>query len=271
MRNKKLFSFNEERDAEKIVLNGFENGKIDYSQMYLVAKYFRTNFNYGEIRLERELIEFCKKQDENFNPIIDAESIKKWIKSAMKYGLRKIDGIAISQPEITFLKTITIPKDRKLLFSALVISKALKKGNTKRNQKDFKHSDNYYIRYGNLSDIVKLSGLTKITEVGLMKIFHKYLEHLTTYSPEQELIKLNYANDETKGAIEISNMDKIMEYYELLLGKGSDTYSGVFCEVCGNEIVKASNKQKYCKNCAKTRRKEQVKKSVRKFRTNVIQ
>jgi len=266
VRNKKLFSFNEERDAENIVLNGFENGKIDYSQMYLVAKYFRTNFNYGEIRLERELIDFCKKQDENFNPVIDVESIKKWIKSAMAYGLRKIDSVSISQPEIAFLKTIEIQKDRKLLFCALVISKALKKGNTKRKKEEFKHSDNYYIRYGNLGDIIKLSGLTKITEVGLMKIFHKYLKHLSSYSPEKELVKLDYAHDEPKGAIEITNMDKVMEYYELLLGKSSDTYDGVFCEVCGDEIIKASNNQKYCKSCATKARNEKQKELMRKRR-----
>ena len=65
MRSKKIFSFDEKKDAEEIITNGFEKG-IDYSKMYVVAKYFRSISGFGAIRLERELIKFCKTQDANF-------------------------------------------------------------------------------------------------------------------------------------------------------------------------------------------------------------
>ena len=124
MRSKKVFSFDEEKDAEEVIKNGFPNGTIDYNKMYLVAKYFRKSFKYGAIRLERELIKFCKDQDRNFNPVIDADSVKKWVKSAMNYELRKIDSITISQKEIDALKNIDQPHERKLLFITFVLSKA---------------------------------------------------------------------------------------------------------------------------------------------------
>ncbi len=47
--------------------------------MYIVSKYIRQTFDYGEIRLEKAVIKFCKEQDPNFNPIMERESIKKWI------------------------------------------------------------------------------------------------------------------------------------------------------------------------------------------------
>jgi hypothetical protein len=104
MRTKKHFSFDEEKDAEKIYNNGFLNGTIDYSQMYLVAKYIRQTCGYGEIRLEKAVIKFCENQDKNFNKITEADTIRKWVKSALNYDLRKIDSVTLSVKEIDILK-----------------------------------------------------------------------------------------------------------------------------------------------------------------------
>lgn len=66
MATKKRFSFDEEKEAEEIFKNGFPGGKLDYGKMYLIAKYFRETFGYGEVRLEREMLKFCKEHDKNF-------------------------------------------------------------------------------------------------------------------------------------------------------------------------------------------------------------
>jgi hypothetical protein len=260
MRNKKIFSFDEERDAEEVIRDGFPNEAIDYSKMYLVAKYFRQKFNYGEIRLERELIKFCKVQDENFNPIVDSESIKKWIKAAMDYNLRKIESVTISQKEIDFLKSIEVPKDRKILFMTLILSKALKK--TEHSKQAV--SDKYYIRYNNFLDIIRLAKISNLSEVGLADIYNKYKEHFGLYSPERELLKLKYA-DPTGEGVDIDDMDKIMDYYELFFEKKKEMF---FCSVCGKEIVKKNNKQKYCADCSKGMRKERQKKIMRERRSS---
>ena len=47
MRTKKDFIFDEKSEAKKIINNGFENNKIDYGKMYLVAKYTKDKNNYG--------------------------------------------------------------------------------------------------------------------------------------------------------------------------------------------------------------------------------
>lgn len=268
MRNKKIFSFDEIKDAEDVILNGFPNGVIDYSKMYLVAKYFRDNFKYGAIRLERELIRFCKSQSKNFNPVVESESIKKWIKSAMMYELRKIDSVTISQKEIDFLKGVEIPKDRKLLFMTLIMAKALKKRSTKRKKSDLKVSDNYYIHYSNFLDIIRLSKLRNVTEVELANIFYKYKDFLTLYNAERELIRVDFVDKDSDNGITIDDLSKTSEYYEVFFGNNK---AKSYCANCGKEIVKNSNKQKYCKECSQKLRKEQKRVWIKNARQKVGQ
>ena len=256
MRNKKVFSFNEEKDAVEIIKNGFPNGVIDYSAMYLVAKYFRQTMKYGAIRLERELIKFCKEQDKNFNPVVDAESIQKWVTSAMNYDLRKIENITISQQEIDFLKTIESSKDRKLLFMTLVLSKALKHRGTRRKKTEFKISDNYYIHYNNFSDIIRLSGLKNVSEIDLADVYSKYSEHLTFYHAEKELIKINFIDKHSENGIVVDNLNETLKFYDALFGKNA---SVSHCVDCGRQMIKSNNKQIYCKVCAFKHKNEQDK------------
>ena len=256
MRNKKVFSFDEEKDAKAIIANGFPDGAIDYSAMYLVAKYLRQTLKYGAIRLERELIRFCKEQDKNFNPVVDAESIQKWVTSAMNYDLRKIESITISQQEIDFLRMIDSSKDRKLLFMTLVLSKALKYRGTRRKKTDLKVSDNYYIHYNNFLDIIRLSGLRNISEIDLADIYSKYSEHFIFYHAEKELIKINFIDKRSENGAVIDNLNNTLEIYDTLFGKN---VSITHCADCRREMIKNNNKQIYCKVCAFKHKNEQDK------------
>ena len=135
MRTKKDFIFDEKSEAKKIINNGFENNKIDYGKMYLVAKYIKDKNNYGALRLEKELIKFCTDADKEFNPITQRDYIKKWVKSAMEYSLREINEVYISKKDVEFLKTIEQEKERKILFATLIIAKALKVSGTRRKER----------------------------------------------------------------------------------------------------------------------------------------
>jgi hypothetical protein len=253
MRNKKTFSFDEEKDAIEIVTNGFPNNSIDYTKMYVVAKYFKRAFGYGEIRLEREVIRFCLAQDKNFNPIVDAPAIKRWVKSAMAYDLRKINSVTISQKEIDFLKTIEIQKERKLLFAVLILAKALKRRGTKRKQENFKVSDKYYIHYNNFLSIIKLAGIKNISEVDLAYILHKYKDQFLFYNAEKELIRIEYIDKGLESGVLIDNLDNVMSHYDMLFGKNIYITN---CAKCNKKITKNTNKKKYCSNCAKILEKE---------------
>jgi|WetSurSiteA1Bulk_404760.scaffolds.fasta_scaffold00605_2 hypothetical protein len=265
MRNKKSFSFDEEKDAQEIFNNGFPDGNIDYSKMYLVAKFIRQTYDYGEIRLEREIIRFCKAQDKNFNPIIEADSIKKWVRSALRYDLRKIDSVLVSQKELDLIKDINNNKERKLLFSILVFSKALKKGNVKKDKSNLKTSDNYYIHYNNFMDIIRLSRLNNVSETDLADILYKYKDYFTFYNAERELIRLDFTDKTPQKIITIYDLNNIMDYFSIIF---EDHKPMALCENCGKEIKKNSNKQKYCKDCAKIIKKEKHLLVVQKIRAN---
>lgn len=263
MRNKKSFSFNEEKDAEKLYNDGFQDGKIDYSKMYLVAKYIRQIFDYGEIRLEKEIIRYCKKQEVNFNPIKEAGYIKKWVKSALNYDLRKIESVSVSIKEIETLKQINSNRDRKLIFTMLIFSKALKKGSVKRDKSKLKTSENYYIHYNNFPDIIRLSRLNNITETDFADILHEHRECFTFYNAERELIRINFTDTNYDKEIIITDLSNVMDYYNIVF----ETHRPVdYCKRCGKEIKKNNNKQKYCKSCAKTIKTEQQKIIMRKRR-----
>lgn len=268
MRNKKSFSFDEETDAQKVYNQGFPDGCIDYSKMYLVAKFVRQTFGYGEIRLERELIRFCKEQDKNFNPIIEADAIKKWVRSAMKYDLRKIESVSLSQREVDFIKKIDSNKDKKLLFSILVFSKALKKGSVKRDKSKLKTSDNYYIHYNNFQDIIRLSKINNISETDLADVLYKYKDYFTFYNAERELIRLDFIDKKPHKEILIYDLNNISNYFSILFENHKPIST---CEICGIEIEKNSNVQKYCKKCSKQIANEQRKflmRNLRKRRKN---
>ena len=266
MRTKKEFSFNEEEQAEAILLEGFQDGLIDYSKMYLIAKYFRETNGFGAIRLERELIRFCKEQNPNFNPVVEAENIKKWVRSALNYNLRKVSAVGITASEINLLRTIDSDKDRKILFVILVLSKALKQRNSRQKKTEFKTSLNCYIHYNNFLNIIRLSHISGFTEIDLANMLHEYKNFFTFYNPEMELIRVEYADMIQKEILFITDLSNMLEYYELLFGKKKPA---AFCSDCHKPIIKNSNKQKRCKECAAVYRKEQKKLWIRNSRLRV--
>jgi len=270
MRSKKVFSFNEEKDAEMIIENGFKNNLIDYSEMYVVAKYFRETFSYGEVRLERELIKFSKKHDINFNPVVEAVQIKKWVKSAMKYGLRSPSEIYLSQKEIEFLKTIKNPKDRKLLFIILVFAKT-PKGSRKSDSGDLKLYPlrRFYLHYRNLSDIIKISKFTGMTDIKLCQIIGKYKNSFEILSPERQLIMLKYTFPERDIPITIKHNNDILKYYDLLMSEKDEKKEPTTfnCKRCGRETKKIKNNQKYCPLCASNLKKERDRERIRRKRS----
>lgn len=262
MRNKRIFLFNEEKEAAYIYNNGFSGSALDYTKMYLIAKYIRKITNYGEIRLEKELIRFSKQHDKNFNPILEAKNIKKWVKSALEYNLRDIPHVSISKKEISKLNAIKNNRDRKILFSILIFAKALKKGNVKKKKRDTKPSPFYYIHYNNFPDIIRISKLNNISEIDLADILHNYKHMFTFYNPDRELIRLEYG--EKEGNIIIGDLNNIMKYYDILFEEHKIIG---YCERCNKEITKNNNKQKYCKDCARIISNEKHKNIMRKKRS----
>lgn len=253
MRTKKYFLFDEEKEAEKIINNGFENDIIDYSKMYIIAKYFKKHMKCTKKGLEQELVKFCKKYDKNFNPVLEMEQLKRWVKSAYTYNLRMINEVFISNKDIDFLKSMNTERERKIMFATIVLAKALKIGGTKKKRIITHTSDNYYIRYGNLSDVARLSGISKMRDIDVAKIYHKYKEHFFFYKPEKELIRIDFIDKSPGDKVMISNFDNLAEEYNKFF---SDIPDILVCEMCGKSFEKTGRNQRFCKECSENRRRE---------------
>lgn len=261
MRSNKYLIFNEKEEAEKIIKNGFENKKINYGKMHIIAKYLKQELGYGQKRLEAELVSFCQKVDKNFNPVVESELIKKWVNSGMLYTLKQIQKITITEKEINFLKTIDNPIDKKILFVTLVIAKSLKTHKV-FTKKETKKTDNFYIRYNNIGDIIFYSKL-RIKETEIADIFYKYKEYFGIYPAKYQLIKINFATDASSIGFTIEKPENMLNYYELFFGK---TKIISICDTCGKEIIKTNNNQKRCFQCSKDIRKEQTRQRVQRHR-----
>ena len=248
MKVKKYFYFNEVKVAEDVIHNGFGGKGIDYGKMYIMAKYFKEVLGYNGDDLERELILFCQKHDPTFNPVINASGIKRWLLAAEKYSLRRIDHVTITEKELGILSNIKKPRERKILFIALVLAKARKKGNTRIGKTEFREPDNYYIKYDNFADIIRLAGFPSLTEHGVKKVLYNNKHLITQYYPEKELIKLEYA-DSGKTGFAIYDLENISDSYEVFFGKDLAT-----CELCGKAFSRTNNRQKYCGACSEKAR-----------------
>lgn len=260
MKVRKYFYFDEAKVAEDVIRNGFGGKGIDYGKMYIMAKYFKESLGYTGDDLEKEIVLFCQKHDPSFNPIINASGIKRWVLAAEKYSLRRITHVTITEKELGILSNIKKPRERKILFVALVLAKARKKGNTRIGKTEFRESDNYYIKYDNFADIIRLANFPSLTEHGVKKVLYNNKHLITQYYPEKELIKLEYADSGETG-FAIYDLENISDSYEVFFGQKLNR-----CERCGKVYSKTGRRQKYCNACAREVDREKARERMQKAR-----
>lgn len=260
MATKQVLYFDEEAEAEKIFKEGF-GGKLDYGRIYIVAKYMRQKMNLGAKRLEKELISFCEKEDKNFNAVLDRDLVRKWVNSAMNYDLRIVRSVGLTQKEIDTLASIEKSDDRKVLFVILVFSKAVKKGYTIRKKGGRVPSKRYYLKNHYLSDIVRLSGINRLSITNLCYIIYDNRELFSFYSPEREICELMYVDVDGEEVFEVDDLENMMNSYNELF-----TENETLCSVCGEPFDKTGNNQKYCSDCAKVQRNKKMADYMQKYR-----
>lgn len=255
MRTRYVYLFDEKKDAEETLQCGFSDGNIDYTKMGNVAKYFHSVYGYGAVRLEKELVKFCKSQNPDFNPIIDAPQIKKWIKYGLEYSMRRTDCLVIRQSEMDFIKTVKNLKHRKLLFVMLVLSKS-KHGN-------FNETERYYLEPECYLDIIRVSKL-HLTGNELGNIINEFGNLITIYIPSlKRPMLINFATNKGSIAMTINDPEQCLEYYKSYFGGDSH-----YCTECGKEFTKNSGSQIRCLDCSIKVKKKQKREYIQKIRRN---
>lgn len=272
---KNKFSFNEKEEAERIVTMGFENNVFDPIKVYMVAKYFAQEMGYGKVRLEKEIIKFCKKYNPSFNQVTESENIKKWVKAGLSYRLRETCEINITSKEMNFLNSIQEKKDQRLLFSMLLISKSLSQNISKVNKARHPVTEKkYYLKYSSFTDVIKVARVSNFKDTDLCDLIFKYKNNFTFYSPEKELIRLDFAggDDVVETIYDFSDVKKLYEEIfekDKIEARNKEKQGNtLICKICGKEVERINQRQIYCKNCSLNLSRESKRKWATRKREN---
>lgn len=250
--------FNENIDIESLLLNGFRDNHINFTDLVLLAKNYYWNQNYKKIKINILLIEYCKKWDKNFNEIIDRKIIKDAINNGIKRKIKNDKEINIYKEEIELIENIGDFKYQKIAFIMLFLSK-------------LNHNDNS--KYFNLNRD-KDAQVIKLSRTNISKKEYKFLlqvleerKFIFVIDPERYLRNYHqvlYARKEGELVFSINSNDNIIQKY-------IDYYGGEFyyCFNCGKKVIKKyRQRHNLCDDCYQIFRKSIINENSKKYYKN---
>ena len=242
-----MIIFDEVKYAENIMRNGCSK-KYILVDFKILAKYFLQYKNYTEEKtLEEMLVILREKQS-----IIPINFLPSKIQASIKYAknelLKESTAVPISNAEME--KIDELPDYlRELAFIYLFLMKWNKE------------NDGFFI---DKSDLKKLLKKTNITNSKL-NIYDGELERLGFINfidyRRKEKIVVNILEDDAQILFNIEDFDNAILYYRKYHGKNV-----IDCVDCNSLVEVRGNRQKYCKECAKRHKLEQVRNSKQRHK-----
>jgi len=231
----------EKSDAEKIYKDGLPS--ISRKNLYLLARYLREILKYGDVRVEKTIIEYCEKFESDFSSIASYELIQYAISSSKKTKrmLSDFDKVSVTQSEVLFVQKIKDFKSQTILLSMIIFEKVYHPNSKKFNVSIF-----------DIRQILEISGL----KMSLDKFIRDYYfllksENLITHRHNWRAIKINLEKKESdKVLFWVYELENIKKHYINYLGKEI-----FYCKICGKECERTGNIHVYCKECSSKIRK----------------
>lgn len=253
--------FYEYEHCKKLLENGVD--KLYQRDLNMLAKYWEYE-KCKKSEIEKNIIDFCKKNDGNFNEIQSYKMIKYALRYARKNFLRFPTPIEITLAELNAIKDLNDFKKEKFLFTMLVCAKFFQKHDSRKLVAD-KALNNQQQLYSNIGirDIANLAGV-KFTKKE-WKLFKHELTLRSLISPT--IVGSNrwaigfVGGFVDENAIIIDDYRNPVAYYEEWRGKNI-----ICCEKCGVKTIKNSNNHRMCKKCWSEKRKEDVRMNVKNYR-----
>ena len=254
--------FYEKEYCEDILKNGVD--KLHRRDLNYLAKYW-DYLGYGEKDIEDRLIEFCKKNDENFNEIQNYDFIHRAMLHSRNNQLRFPTPIQITKSEIYSIQTYDDYKIQKFLFIMLVVAKFFKYHQSRKNPIQSKY-DQYL--YSN-TPIRELKNLAHINFT--RNEWNDYKYQLTKAGLITPTIvgatkwAIGYWNEFSPAEMMIKDYRNPIVYYKEYCGE-----SLVECVECGMKISRRSSTHSYCRDCWRNVSRRQTRERVKKYRKNNI-
>ncbi len=247
--------YDEEILLSSVLNDGFIGNYPAFQELLVLAKYYRNEYGYGQRRIYKSVMEFCKeKYGEDFFEEGFHYSVNRASKSAIKDSeFRKPKyPIIITQNELDVINQIKDFKLQKLLVACVAFAKMSgSKGTFSSTKKD-------------IAFIIRISGERYnykrfIEELSPLARKYGVFEHRIVRGGDFYQLMVKPEGD---GIIVSKNIMTVIDTYQTMRGGFI-----IWCRECGKELVREANKQLLCNSCSSILSKERAKIGMRNIRS----
>lgn len=237
-----MLIFNKQKHYEKLMSEGFEKYPNKRDLLILCDIWMQKGISLSS--LKDNIIDFCLKWNSEFNYAKNENLILSVIKEISKDKSEKSfefnTTIVFYESEINKIKEIKDKNLQKILFIMISLAK-------------WRNANYIYLNSGSSIKLKDIFNLARLKFTGKQQKMALYQLNSAGYTDVQlkPLLKLFIPCIEQEGNEKLSFIisdDMIDEWLDITLPH---------CERCGKPFEKKSNKQKYCKECAKIVKNEQ--------------
>lgn len=249
---------NEVRQAENILDSG-EVGNKPTSTLFLLAKYFRQKKNLNKDDTIIQLSLFMEKNYKNYNAALWENILEDISKKALKYKMREIEYISITESEIKTINNLDKFVYRRLLFTMLCYAKMYNM---------MSENNNGWIN-AEIKEIYRMARVTvKHKEDKFLYLHDLWETGLIEFSKKNDNLnmRITFIDDQSETVLQVSDFRELGYEYMNYMGDGKF----IRCQECGRLVKKKTNNQLYCLECKKKKQLEWDLNSKRRKRNELV-
>lgn len=253
--------FDERRDLISYVESGIIEEDHVCRTIYKRARYNYFIKNLTDKKNYNDIVDFITSNSTTGLTDFDIYAfVNKAINSAKKVGLKRVDNIYITRPELDFIKNLNDIKLEKIAFVLLALAKY-------HNEVSGEDNNMVYL---------KLSEIKNMARVNMNRVDFEYfyanlydlgvLQRNTSPVSTIQIVDFVSQNQDDEIAFELKEIDYLELAYVYLSWK-NDGKGYARCKRCGRLMRQGKTKpRKYCEECAAIIARENTKERVRRFR-----
>lgn len=244
-----MIIFNEKEYAKDLLEKEAINS-VCYRDIKAICKYLKLCYGYDNQTIKEKVVELYKSHISNFAFGKYEQMFEKILKELDEISeYEQVNKISFSCEELSRISLINDLDKEKVVFTIMAVQKA-------KNYKGINIATNSSISLKELFDLAKVKASNEKREAITSELCRSGILDLG-YGVSKNgksfyiTIKSKFLqNNNCVGISFIPNDDMVMEYLQYI-GKA------IKCQRCGKLVYKKNNKQKYCKDCAKSIKNEQ--------------
>lgn len=243
--------------AERMIANR-DLGKKPIETLSRVSKYYYEN-HYSKREIRTLLDSFMLQCDPSISLVHWSDMLDKVTKNVNKFPLIRLDGIDVTQEELTRIETLSGKQIRRLAFTLLCVAKYWNAASDKNNGW-VNTSDKEIMQMANINTSIKRQSLmfAELRDAGFIR-FSKKIDNLN--------VQVQFIRDGTT-VLHIHDFRNLG--YQYLRYYGGAYFE---CENCGITVKAQSpakgRPQKYCPSCAVEVKTRQTVNAVMRYRNAI--